>query len=146
MSSLIEQAAQRLEQLKRAGVDISAAPAANTLPAAKQHAASPTPVSETMREVPPVISSRSVEIDLDALPAAGIVSPNSPRSTIADQFRVIKRPLIANAIGKGATVDDPAAVARNQANARYGLFACTVLLTVVSGAQYIRIGGKLLQA
>jgi exopolysaccharide/PEP-CTERM locus tyrosine autokinase len=43
-----------------------------------------------------------VEIDLAALAAAGIVSPNAPRSQIADQFRVIKRPLIANAQGKGA--------------------------------------------
>ncbi len=32
------------------------------------------------------------------------MSPNSLRSQIADQFRVIKRPLIANAMGKGASV------------------------------------------
>jgi len=32
------------------------------------------------------------------------VSPNAPRSRIADQYRVIKRPLITNAMGKGATV------------------------------------------
>ncbi len=48
--------------------------------------------------------SRRVQIDLDALAAAGIVSPNAPRSQIADQFRVIKRPLISNAMGKGASV------------------------------------------
>jgi exopolysaccharide/PEP-CTERM locus tyrosine autokinase len=48
--------------------------------------------------------SRRVEIDLDALTRAGIVSPNAPRSQIADQYRVIKRPLIDNAMGKGAAV------------------------------------------
>lgn len=46
--------------------------------------------------------SRQVHLDLDALSAAGFVSPNAPRSQIADQYRVIKRPLIANAMGKGA--------------------------------------------
>jgi len=30
------------------------------------------------------------------------VTPNAPRAAIADQFRVIKRPLLANATGKGA--------------------------------------------
>jgi exopolysaccharide/PEP-CTERM locus tyrosine autokinase len=45
-----------------------------------------------------------VEIDLVALALAGIVSPNAPRSRVADQFRVIKRPLIANALGRGAAV------------------------------------------
>ena len=44
--------------------------------------------------------SRQVQFDLDALSAAGMVSPNAPRSQIADQYRVIKRPLIANAMGK----------------------------------------------
>jgi len=41
---------------------------------------------------------------MDALVASGIVSPNAPRSQIADQFRVIKRPLIKNAMGKGASL------------------------------------------
>jgi protein-tyrosine kinase len=52
------------------------------------------------------IFSRRVDLDLDALSAAGIVSPNSPRSQIADQYRVIKRPLISNAMGKGASKID----------------------------------------
>jgi len=42
-------------------------------------------------------------LDMDALSAAGIVTPNAPRSQIADQYRVIKRPLIGNAMGKGAS-------------------------------------------
>jgi Mrp family chromosome partitioning ATPase len=50
-----------------------------------------------------VVTSKRVEINLDSLSAAGIVSPHSPRSQIADQYRVIKRPLIANAMGKSAT-------------------------------------------
>lgn len=94
MSSLIEQAALRLEQLRQAGADVPATPVA----------AGPI---ETVRmaagERGTPAHSRRVEIDLDALTEAGIVSPNAPRSQIADQFRVIKRPLIGNAMGKGAS-------------------------------------------
>ena len=96
MSSLIEQAAQRLEQLRQAGADMPAPPpAAAAVDAVKRRPAI---------EAQPAPLSRRVEIDLDALSAAGIVSPNAPRSQIADQFRVIKRPLISNAMGKGASV------------------------------------------
>lgn len=45
--------------------------------------------------------SRRVELDLGRLAAAGFVTPEAPRSRVADQFRVVKRPLIANAKGRG---------------------------------------------
>lgn len=95
MSSLIEQAAQRLEQLRQAGVEMPEMPP----PAAQMDEAVQNPVSEAQSA--PL--SRSVEIDLAAMSQAGIVSPNAPRSQIADQYRVIKRPLISNAMGKGAS-------------------------------------------
>jgi len=41
---------------------------------------------------------------LDTLTHAGLINPNSARSEIADQYRVIKRPLIKNAMGKGASI------------------------------------------
>lgn len=95
MSSLIEQAAERLEQLRQAGAEMPATPqVAQAVDAAQR------PVSE----VQPALLSRRVDIDLEALAAAGIVSPHAPRSQIADQFRVIKRPLINNAMGKGASI------------------------------------------
>ena len=99
MSSLIEQATQRLEQLRRAGADIPLV-APKTVPPEPDKSSRPVVAVEAA----PAITSRRVEIDLDALASAGIVSPNAPRSQIADQFRVIKRPLIANAMGKGASV------------------------------------------
>jgi protein-tyrosine kinase len=105
MSSLIEQATQRLEQLRRAGAVI---PEQATPPATQSFARNELPVHgaevPSARPSSPVSVSRRVEIDLEALSAAGIVSPNAPRSQIADQFRVIKRPLIRNAMGKGASV------------------------------------------
>ncbi len=104
MSSLIEQAAQRLEQLRRAGVVVPT-PAASGNPAAE--AAIPfRPAATGVDSAPatgkPVPVSRQVELDLDALVAAGVVTPNAPRSQTADQYRVIKRPLISNAMAKGA--------------------------------------------
>lgn len=93
MSSLIEQATQRLEQLRRAGADI---------PQSREASAVAKPEVVLESTLAPV--SRRIEIDLDALASAGIVSPNAPRSQIADQFRVIKRPLISNAMGKSASV------------------------------------------
>ncbi|GHC68816.1 hypothetical protein GCM10007320_01560 [Pseudorhodoferax aquiterrae] len=99
MSSLIEQASRRLEQLRQAGVAVPEI-VANT-PAAAAAPVVPEPVAPPPAR--PAVVSRQVELDLDALTAAGFVSPNAPRSQIADQYRVIKRPLIANAMGKGST-------------------------------------------
>jgi len=93
MTSLIEQATRRLEQLRQAGADVPETPT----PAA------PSAVVAVPAATEPATQSRRVEIDLDLLAANGIVVPSSPRSQLADQFRVIKRPLIKNAMGKGAS-------------------------------------------
>jgi protein-tyrosine kinase len=45
--------------------------------------------------------SRRIELDLARLAAANIMTPDAPRSQLADEFRVIKRPLLENASGKG---------------------------------------------
>jgi exopolysaccharide/PEP-CTERM locus tyrosine autokinase len=102
MSSLIEQAAQRLEQLRRAGVAVP-----EMVQATGTAAESPGAPSEATTHRPevrpePAVTSRRVELDLARLEAAGIVTPNAPRSQVADEFRVIKRPLISNATGRGA--------------------------------------------
>ncbi|MDQ6679836.1 MAG: XrtA-associated tyrosine autokinase [Pseudomonadota bacterium] len=104
MNSLIEQAAQRLEQLRQAGVAIPSAVESPRLNGVTKTVLGSVGAVEPTRPAPePVVSSRRVELDLDALAAAGIVTPNAPRSQTADQFRVIKRPLIGNAMGKGAS-------------------------------------------
>jgi len=58
-----------------------------------------TPVPATTA---PLLKSRTVNLDLATIAAAGIIRPDAPRSQLADEFRVVKRPLIANALGKGA--------------------------------------------
>lgn len=95
MTSLIEQATRRLEQLRQAGADVPDAP-----PAAKIAA----PVPPPSQPAASATQSRRVELDINLLADNGILIPSSPRSELADQYRVIKRPLIKNAMGKGAAV------------------------------------------
>lgn len=122
--SIIEQAAKRLEELRRAGVEIphlghgshdglmveseefdkthrrGTPTAAVRLAKKSQHSV----VNED--DTPPAprtaVQSRRVDLDLARIAASGIITPDSPRSLLADEFRVIKRPLIANVMGKGA--------------------------------------------
>ncbi|MEO5364801.1 MAG: XrtA-associated tyrosine autokinase [Magnetococcus sp. WYHC-3] len=44
-----------------------------------------------------------VELDLARLKSKGILTPDSGRSTVAEEFRIIKRPLLLNAIGRDGT-------------------------------------------
>ncbi|MBA3997539.1 MAG: chromosome partitioning ATPase [Candidatus Accumulibacter sp.] len=114
--SLIEQAAKRLEELRLAGVAIPEAatppgpPPPELLPSEAVAATPPAPArhprsDEVAAPLPATGDSgpsRRVELDLAALSASGIIRPDAPRSQVADEYRVIKRPLIANAMGKGA--------------------------------------------
>ena len=100
MTSLIEQAAHRLEQLRQAGVEVNPAPSIDLAVEAPNRLEAD---ESSLLDMQQTIQSRCVDIDLVALDAAGVVSPNAPRSKIADQYRVIKRPLIRNAMGKGAS-------------------------------------------
>jgi exopolysaccharide/PEP-CTERM locus tyrosine autokinase len=124
--SLIEQAAKRLDELRRAGVDLpdaasNSGAASSEGPGVIEAAVGrlqtvTTPAAATSRAesapAPPALvrsgtpaggaNVRRVELDLARIAAGGIVTPDAPRSQVADEFRVIKRPLITNATGKGA--------------------------------------------
>jgi receptor protein-tyrosine kinase len=124
--SIIEQAAKRLEELRRAGVSLpnstptktppagSTAPAAETVVELARRAkleplrepiaqrAAPSARNDTPFEAPRR-QSRMIEIDLARLTAMGYVTPDAPRTQLADEYRVIKRPLLTNAFGKSST-------------------------------------------
>lgn len=121
MTSLIEQAAQRLEQLRQAGAVLPEPAASAPVVAGTVIANTTATADKTVPEVEAALnaavrsnavgipvsgaphpSSKRVELDLDALAAQGFITPNAGRSQLADQYRVIKRPLIKNAMGKGA--------------------------------------------
>ena len=104
MSTLIEQATQRLEQLRKAGVAIEDIAFASNTALRNEPLALPeiAALSATVPAPPkPSVASKCVDLDFEALERNGIVTPMAPRSRIADQYRVVKRPLIRNAMGKG---------------------------------------------
>ncbi len=118
--SLIEEASKRLEELRRSGVQIPDGIGQSPTPAgdaAREAPLGPTePVAMAThapksRLTPPTAAkaataarstkaSKRVTIDLPTLAAQGFVAPEAPHSAIAQEFRVIKRPLIANVQGK----------------------------------------------
>jgi protein-tyrosine kinase len=126
MSSLIEAAAKRLEQLRSAGASMStdaartavadavvpprshvdgqvpvggangrASPVPNPVPVP---APAPTPPIHVIAPEPSSAPVHGVTVDLDALGAKGFVTPQTSRSLINDQYRVVKRTLIRNAV------------------------------------------------
>lgn len=87
--SLVELAVSRREEPRIAepAPEPTAAPNEPTLPASAEPAK-----SESQRQ----------NINLGKLRQAGMITPDGERSLIAEEFRLIKRPLIMNALGQGA--------------------------------------------
>ena len=148
---IIEQAAKRLEQLRRAGVDagdpgkgsavdpaaVDSATEVEPTPLRAMRAAEAT-IATTVAPLPsnrpdaaprfrnsaagksespdvldkqeqadlnaraPARRSKEVKLDLERLARSGLVSSQEVRSQLADEFRVIKRPLLANVQGRSA--------------------------------------------
>ncbi len=128
--SLIEQAAKRLEELRRAGAataDGAPGPTADrphservptpeavvrglearATAAATSAAAAPVPVpaptggsSAPLRRDVASEQRRQTDIDLEALKARGFLTPDGQKSQIAEEFRIIKRPILRNARGE----------------------------------------------
>ena len=121
--SLIEQAAKRLEELRRAGAEVPESTPRETAESGPlagvervptpeavvrglaARAAAPAPVVPPGNEAPLGRDIRRsdgheqtrIDIGLERLKARGFVTPDAPKSQIADEFRVIKRPIIHNA-------------------------------------------------
>jgi len=94
---LIEDAARRLEELRRAGIEPAARASRESAAARVQ---TPSPARPALPEVDAV--RRRVELDLARIAAHGFVTPDAPRSRLADEFRAIKRPLLENMHGQSA--------------------------------------------
>lgn len=97
---IIEQAAKRLAELRRAGVDVGTSEAASVTPAQSVPAADIV-APAAAAPVSAASTSRRIELDMDSLAQHGIVTPKAERSNLADELRVIKRPLLRNVAGKG---------------------------------------------
>ena len=113
--SVIEKAAKRLEELRRAGIEVPSETeesAASSLFQSTTDAAVALATSRVLQNpnangasvISKVPSSAATffGMDLAKLAKDGFVTPDMPRSRIADEFRIVKRPLIANASAKRA--------------------------------------------
>ena len=124
----IEEAAKRLEQLDKAGIEIPGKSKSEPVPSAKKEERStpdliPSQSSRTSQFRPrkrlPTDGTKDkqqepswsedtntgpniLKIDLGRLQAAGFITPTVSESSLLSEFRVIKRPLIRNALGKSA--------------------------------------------
>jgi receptor protein-tyrosine kinase len=58
------------------------------------------------QSIVPVLKEHAVheKLDLVRLRAAGLITPEAERSQVAEEFRMIKRPLLKNAFGQGAAL------------------------------------------
>lgn len=129
--STIEQAARRLEQLRRAGVDVSdlpsnppaaphesAAPLGDDAVLAKQiveiglaqqtSPSAPAAVAPVTSPTPSDRKSRQVDLDFLRMQRAGLLVPGQPRSQLEEEIRIIKRPLLDNVKGQASMRPDRA--------------------------------------
>jgi exopolysaccharide/PEP-CTERM locus tyrosine autokinase len=101
--SLVETALKKLQQQSARGdtKPADAAPVARA-PVAQEYVVVPAPTRPAPPAPPRSVSQHApIKVDRAALRAAGYIAPEDQERQIADQFRQIKRPLIANAAGRG---------------------------------------------
>ena len=101
--SIIEEAARRLEQLRRSGIDVSPMDTGPVTTPRLRNLPTRPDLRGTAGAAAEAVSSRVLELNLPKLIAEGFVVPSAPRTRLADEFRVIKRPLLANIHGLSAT-------------------------------------------
>jgi receptor protein-tyrosine kinase len=116
-ASLLERAAQRLDTGAAAAPPVrpAAAPAAPPRPViepaapaiprasvlAPESATRPRKPAPSAESADALRTSRRDEIDLEALREQGFILPDSPTTVIAEEFRIIKRQLLMNAMARG---------------------------------------------
>lgn len=122
--SLVEQAARRLEELRRAGAELPEVQPAGDRATASAGVPTPealirvldarggdeanrsrqgdhaAPLGAPVEKPERVV--RKVELNLAQLRQQGFATPDVPKSRLADEFRVVKRPIIRNALARGA--------------------------------------------
>lgn len=68
----------------------------------------PSAFEQPGKSIPQNRTGKVVDLPLEYLKSLGMVTPDDPRSRVAEENRIIKRPLLMNIAGKGAaTIDNP---------------------------------------
>ncbi|WP_153067392.1 AAA family ATPase [Steroidobacter cummioxidans] len=105
--SLVERALKKIQESRGQvpPAHAHAQPSFNTVPMqAARPAPAPQPAVSVVSAVPtlePVRPTRVVHVDRDALRHAELLPPTSQERQLSSEYRQIKRPLIANALGRG---------------------------------------------
>lgn len=160
--SIVEEATRRLEQLARAGVSVpwSAAgiehgdvharvesggrPAPLPGPVATVHRLGAGPVPDTAGSGEPLsprarrpaaTPSAKVTIDLQALEASGCLVPGRTRTVLAEEFRHLKRPLLASVRGAGSPAERRALIMVTSAMSGEGKTFCAINLAMSMAAE-----------
>jgi receptor protein-tyrosine kinase len=101
--SLIEKAVERLEGLQQTPNRKAAqTPPAGEVPVRDQFGNDTRGRGTPGTSAESPSSSRQVDLDLALLASTGCITPDTPGSLIAQEFRVLKRPLLANISGSTA--------------------------------------------
>lgn len=106
--NVIEEATKRLQQLEQAGIKVTAKPEPISQQAARAalRESTPKPRADPAGRLPtadePAKGANFRRIDFGKLQAAGFITPTVPDSQMLNEFRLIKRPLIQNALGRAA--------------------------------------------
>lgn len=100
-------------------------------PAGSRHSRptiTPVPAEDTKANAR---SSRRVEIDMEGMRAAGIVTEHTDGALISEEFRLVKRPLLLKAFDKGpAAIRNGNLIMVSSANANEGKSFCAVNLAM----------------
>ena len=94
--SVVEKALRKAREAQQEGSEASAANADKTPAKADANSRPSAARAFAGEQSPPIV------LDRDALRAAGLLPPVTEERRLSSQYRKIKRPLIANAIGRGA--------------------------------------------
>jgi exopolysaccharide/PEP-CTERM locus tyrosine autokinase len=78
----------------------------------------------------PASRSKNVNIDLQRLREGGMIAPDGDKTPLAEEFRVIKRPLLKNAFGGGASIRNGNLIMVTSAFPREGKSFCAINLAM----------------
>ena len=78
----------------------------------------------------PLVRSKTVNIDLQRLREGGMIAPDGDKTPLAEEFRVIKRPLLKNAFGGGAAIRNGNLIMVTSAFPREGKSFCAINLAM----------------
>lgn len=106
MRNLIEEAAARLQQLQQDGLSDRWADVVETDARLERVGSSVFPIARRF-PAPLQRESSRLEIDLSVLAERGMLTPHAAQPEMANEYRILKRPLIRNASSKGGAGTSP---------------------------------------